>query len=128
MKKVNVIMRAIPQDKFKSGKYTESDIIICDCGYIELRDDQDLNNTDIWELCNWSCWSNTIPPECNNLLIDHCNSDMAFEYEGKWYSHNGTLEGTLESCVNHMRSEIHGSEYLALWPIPKSARIMNFQP
>lgn len=126
MKKVNVIMRAISRDKYESGKYTKSDIIICDCGYIELRDDQDLSNTDIWELCNWSCWSETVPPECRNLLIDHCNSDMAFEYEGKWYSHRCTLEGTLKSCVDHMRREIHGSEYFALWPIPKSARIMNF--
>ena len=118
-------MRAIPRDKFESG-YTKSDIVICDCGYIELRDDQDLSNTDIWDLCNWSCWSKTVPPECRNLLIDHCNSDMAFEYEGKWYSHKYNLEGSLESCVNHMRSEIHGSEYFALWPIPRSARIMNF--
>ena len=117
-------MRAIPRDKFKSGKYTKSDIIICDCGYIELKDDQDLSNTDIWNLCNWSCWSETIPPECKNLLIDHCNSDMAFEYEGKWYSHMNTLEGTLESCVNHMRREIYGNEYSSLWSIPKSARIM----
>ena len=126
MKKVNIIMRAIPQDKWNSKKYTKSDIVICDCGYIELKDDQDLSNTDIWNLCNWSCWSKTVPPECRNLLIDHCNSDMAFEYEGKWYSHMNTLEGTLESCINHMRSEIYGDEYSSLWPVPKSARIMNF--
>ena len=126
MKKVNIIMRAIPQDKWNSRKYTKSDIVICDCGYIELRDDQDLSNTDIWDLCNWSCWSKIVPPECRNLLIDHCNSDMAFEYEGKRYSHKYNLEGSLESCVNHMRSELHGSEYFALWPIPKSVKIMNF--
>lgn len=129
-------MRAIPHDKWESGKFTKDDIVICDCGYLELRDDQTPENTDIWNLCNWSCWSydydeendvniEIVPDECKNLKIKYCNSDMAYEYEGKWYSHQNTLEGDLNSCVKHMRSKLCGSPYYALWPIPESVRVMD---
>lgn len=136
MKKVNIIMRALPNDKWESRKFTKNDIVICDCGYIELRDDQTPENTDIWDLCNWGCWSRDyneendvevtiVPDECKNLKIDHCNSDMAYEYEGKWYSHKNTLEGDLNSCVEHMRSKLYGKIYDALWPIPSSVKVMD---
>lgn len=35
----------------------------------------------VWDLLNWSCWSDCKPDNVHSPL-DHCNSDVIFEIEG----------------------------------------------
>lgn len=105
--KVHVIKRGIA-----SMEEHNPQIQVTYCGYLEVENPLDR---DLWHLCNWSCWSDERPPvECANLLITHCNSDVAFDINGVWYSHAMHEYPSFEACYNDMINR-RSKNYHALW-------------
>lgn len=72
------------------------------CGYLDVQDPFDK---DLWDLCNWSCWSNSKPIECEHLQITHCNEDVAYCINNTFYSHEMHKFNDFNECYNEMTSE-----------------------
>lgn len=108
--KVYVIKRGITSMEER----TNLKIQVTYCGYLEVENPFDR---DLWHLCNWSCWAEECPIECANLLIDHCNSDVAFGIEGIiWYSHSMDEKYySFEDCYDDI-TYWKSKNYRALWP------------
>ena len=99
--KVHVFKRGILSSDYAIGNYRNLKVVYC--GYLDI---QDPFNTDLWDLCNWSCWSNSIKPvECEHLQITHCNSDVSYCINGTFYSHEMHKFHDFDECYNEMRKE-----------------------
>ena len=105
--KVCVIKRSVASIE----ECNHSQIQVTYCGYLEVNNPLDR---DLWHLCNYSCWAEERPVECANLLIGHCNSDVAFGINGVWYSHAMHEYPSFEACYNDMINR-RSENYHALW-------------
>lgn len=105
--KVDVIMRVLDN---------KSSIKIVYCGYLELNDTSAQKT--IWDWCNWKHWSEERPKECKHLLIDTCNSDMAYRENEIWFSHRGIPFSTLDECLKEMENS-DSEFFFSLWPMPE---------
>lgn len=109
--KVHVFKRGIASMKERNNPQPKIEVAYC--GYLEVENPFDR---DLWHLCNYSCWAEECPAECANLLIDHCNSDVAFSIAGiLWYSHAMHKYPSSEACYNDMINR-RSENYRALWP------------
>lgn len=126
--KIHIIMRCVPRECWKNHDY-KNGVQVVYCGYLEF--DRDVNpETEgdiIWHYCNWSCWtSDDKPKECQHLLIDHCNSDMAYFMNNNWFSHGDKKLASLEACYNEMTSIHEITEHFgSIWPTPKGTRAVT---
>ena len=111
--KVHVIKRGCSLEDFlQHKKGTDRAIQVCYCGYLEVDNPMD---TDLWDWCNWSCWTNVKPQECEHLLLTHCNSDVSFCIEGTWYSHKMEKFSSFEECYSEMLKP-RTKKFWAVWP------------
>lgn len=103
-------------------------IMIAYCGYLQFDDCEDMTIEGLiskcWEYCNWSCWSNSKPEACQNLLICYCNSDVSFEINGNWYSHKGYRFSSFDDCISEMKNP-RSREFLAVWPPTENIKILH---
>ena len=111
--KVHVVKRGLRNKDWEMRNYPSiAKLEVVYCGYLEIDNPFEGN---VWHLCNHSCWSEEMPNECKNLLISYCNSDIAFEFNGKWYSHGEHEFSSFDECYREMTN--HRSEYFrAKWP------------
>lgn len=119
MQKVHIVMRCISEESWKAQSFRNNpeEIMIVYCGYLQFDDGVDVMKEDIWNWCNWSCWCDEERPDvCEHLLIDYCNSDMAYFANGAWYSHGDHKFCDMEECLGAMRS-LKQEYFHALWPI-----------
>lgn len=82
-------------------------------GYVEIRDTEDGWEEDVWNLLNWSCWTGAKPENVHSPL-DHCNSDVILQIEGKRLYRSAQFVGwkssdSLEKAVDKVRDN-------TLWP------------
>lgn len=99
-----------------------SPIKVAYCGYLEVEecDITDVEQCDVWDWCNWSCWARNKPKECEHLLITHCNSDVSYFVNGKWYSHGLHTMANFIECYNRMTTEKgykHEHYFEGVWPV-----------
>lgn len=111
--KIPIVLRALSKEDWKNRQFNPE---VYYCGYLEVDSIPD----DIWDLCNYSCWSRGIPEECKNLYIDHCNSDMAYRINGTWYNHEGIPFESADQCYNELMSR-NSKYFSALWPKPEKS-------
>jgi hypothetical protein len=107
--KVHVIKRGITSMEEYHNPQTKIEVTYC--GYLEVENPLDR---DLWHLCNYSCWAEECPVECEHLLISYCNSDVAFCINGVWYSHAMHKYSSFEACYNDMINR-RSENYRALW-------------
>ena len=107
--KVHVIKRGIASMEEYHNPQTKIEVTYC--GYLEVENPLDR---DLWHLCNYSCWTEECPVECEHLLISYCNSDVAFCINGVWYSHAMHKYPSFEACYNDMINR-RSKNYRALW-------------
>lgn len=50
-------------------------------GYVEIPNDMEDWEEEVWILLNWSCWTNKKPKNVHSPL-DHCNSDIILQIDG----------------------------------------------
>lgn len=113
--KVHVLKRGIVDPNYESKRRSEYNLQVHYCGYLEV---DNLYNIDLWHLCNWSCWTNDKPKECENLWITHCNSDVVFTINNEYYSHNMFRFNNFKECYSHMiNSSITNPYFRAIFPI-----------
>lgn len=127
MQKVHIFMRSISKEDWKNHSDDPS-ILVGYCGYLQFLDSVDIKKEDIWNWCNWRRWwhdeDEPIPRVCRHLKIDHCNSDMAYFYNGKFYSHQDVILMNAQNCWDELKNVT--SEYFnALWPTQKNVKLIN---
>ena len=97
--KVHVFKRGILSSDVAIRNYRNIKVVYC--GYLDV---QDPFNKDLWDLCNWSCWSDSKPIECEYLQITHCNADVAYYINGIFYNHEMNKFRDFKECYNEMTS------------------------
>lgn len=136
MQRVHIIMRSLDYLVWLSDSYTKEDIQIVYCGYLEFPDNVDVSKEETWKWCNWSCRSFDAegnifcPKECEHLLITHCNEDMAYFHNNKWYAYDGTPFASLEQCWNTMTSvdqRQFNHLFSSLHRTPKRAKLVTIE-
>lgn len=51
-----------------------------DVGYVMVEDNDKNWQETVWDLLNWSCWTDE-KPSCVHSPLDHCNSDIILRKE-----------------------------------------------
>lgn len=97
--KIQVIKRGVSDVNLVIRGWEDKDIKITYCGYIEVESPFE---TDLWDLCNWSCWTDKRPKECKHLMTRFCNCDVSYCINGKWYSHEMHKFKNFGECYNAM--------------------------
>ena len=102
--KVHIFRRGVEPNLWLTNEYTDKDIKIVYCGYLELQNPLYPDN-DLWNWCNWDCWSDEKPEECKHLNIGHCNSDVSYCIDGVFYSHGMHRFNDFRECYTEMCKE-----------------------
>lgn len=119
--KVHVLKRGEILNKGDFGKKRDYyNVQVHYCGYLEI---EDPFNTDLWEFCNWSCWSEEIPEECKNLWITHCNSDVSYIIDGEYYSHFMHKFKDFNECYHFMMDTRNTDFFNAIFPVEEGLNI-----
>ena len=81
MKKVHVwqLGFATQRDKVLHDK---SKVECRQMGYVLIDDNEDDPAETVWNLLNWSCWSDNGKPDNVFSPLDHCNDDIIVNVEG----------------------------------------------
>lgn len=119
--KVHVIKRGEILNKGDFGKKRDYyNVQVHYCGYLEI---EDPFNTDLWEFCNWSCWSEETPEECKNLWITHCNSDVSYIIDGEYYSHFMHKFKDFNECYHYMMNTRNTDFFDDIFPVEEGLNI-----
>lgn len=96
--KVHVFKRGILASDYAIDNYRNIKVVYC--GYLDV---QNPFNEDLWDLCNYGCWSDGIKPvECEHLEITYCNSDVSYCINGDFYSHEMYRFRDFNECYSEM--------------------------
>lgn len=82
-------------------------------GYVEVSDDLKDWEEKVWELLNWSCWTDKKPANVHSSL-DHCNSDVIFQIDGSYTYKCAQFIGF--SDVHTLADAIQEVKHHELWP------------
>lgn len=82
MKEIKVNVWQLGYITFKDHLNWNKDKAQCrDMGFVVLDEKKDLWEEDVWNLLNWSCWTEDKPDNVKSPLT-HCNSDIIINIEG----------------------------------------------
>lgn len=119
--KIKVNVWQVGFDNIEAYMLGEGEKAICkERGYVVIDDLKNWEET-VWDLLNWSCWTNKKPDNVFSSL-DHCNSDIVIQIEGSHeykraesmgWSHYATLEAAIEALKKTPYS---------LWPLAETPR------
>lgn len=77
--KVNIFNIGYTRADWDSKSRNYDNLHIADAGYAEVKE---FDPEELWDLLNWSCWTDTKPEEVANSPLTHCNSDIALNIDG----------------------------------------------
>lgn len=108
-------------DNIKAYMLREGEKAICkEKGYVVI---DDLKNweEEVWDLLNWSCWTDEKPENVHSSL-EYCNSDIILQIEGKHQYKRAESVGwtnytTLEAAIEALKKTPH-----SLWPLEGTPR------
>lgn len=78
-KRYNIIQMVYPSVEDWKNRNTKS-LTFKERGYAEF-DNPNENHNSVWDLCNWSCYTDKKPENLHSELT-HCNSDIVVWVEG----------------------------------------------
>ena len=105
----------------KAYMLRKGDKAICkERGYVLIEDEEDWEE-EVWNLLNWSCWTDKKPKNVYSSL-DHCNSDVVLQVDGtndyrRAESVGWTKYNSLEQAINALKNDPH-----SLWPLAEAPR------
>lgn len=98
---------------------------IASAGYAEV---EEFNAEELWDLLNWSCWTDEKPKEVEHSPLTHCNSDIALNIDGTDVYHCALSFGWEEITANSLEEVLQffktSKHSFSFWPLYEGTNVI----
>lgn len=124
--KINIFVVGYNEEDWKKNPRNRECLHIADAGYAQI---DGFDREELWDLLNWSCWTDKKPKEVEHSPLTHCNSDVAFNIDGTdvyhcalsfgWKKINA---GNLDEVLSFFKTS---EDNFSFWPLYKGVRLIR---
>ena len=124
--KVNIYVIGLTRTDWEEQPNRRTKLHIASAGYAEV---EKFDADQLWNLLNWSCWTNKKPKEVKHSPLTHCNADVVFNIDGTneyhcaltcgW--HKKTAQSVKEVLVFYKRTR----RCFFFWPLYEGVKILQ---
>ena len=121
--KVNIFVVGYNRADREKEPNNRNNLHIADAGYAEV-DKFDVD--ELWNLLNWSCWTDKKPKEVQHSPLTHCNSDIALNIDGTNEYHCALSLGWETIAADSVEEVLQffktSKENFSFWPLYKGVK------